>query len=76
MEALIIIVLALVAIILIEAGYGIAIGLARWSPVIAIGVLAGWFAHDLGAAPLEALGPAILACLVARHVLRSRRPRN
>lgn len=72
MEALIIAIAALAVLVLIDAGYWIAISLVRWSPVIAAGVLAGWLAHHHGVARLEALGVGFLACVVARHVLRSR----
>lgn len=65
---------ALIAIVLLEAAYAIAISLARWTPVIAIGALGGWIAH--GYDPLQALGVAALACLIARHLLRPRRRRD
>jgi hypothetical protein len=76
MAALIVIVFALGAIVLIEAGYWIAISLARWAPVIAVGATVGWLAHRCGVEPLDVLGLAILACLAARHVLRSWRSRK
>lgn len=72
MDALIVAIAALAALVLIDAGYWIAISLARWSPVIAAGVLAGWLAQHHGAQSLEALGIGFLASLVARHFLRPR----
>lgn len=72
MEALILVLFALAVIVLLDGSYWIAISLARWSPIVAIGALIGWFAHHVGAAPREAIGLAILACLIARHVLRLR----
>ena len=72
MEALIVAIAALALLVLIDAGYWIAISLVRWSPVIAVGVLAGWIAHHHGAESLEALGIGFLASVVARHVLRPR----
>lgn len=72
MEALIVAVTALAALFLIDAGYWIAISLARWSPVIAAGVIAGWLAHHHGSESLEALGIGFLISVVARHSLRPR----
>lgn len=72
MEALILALFALFAIVLLEAGYWIAISLARWTPIIAAGALVGWLAHRYGADHVEALGLAALACLIARHLLRPR----
>jgi len=72
MEALIVSLFALLAIVLLEAGYWIALALARWSPVIAAGALAGWLAGRHGADHLEALGLGALTCLIARHLLRPR----
>lgn len=73
MEVLIIVLFALLAIVVLEAGYGIALSLMRWAPVIAAGAMLGWTTGILGAAPLEALGLGVLACLLTRHVLRRRR---
>ena len=70
MEAVIVALFALLAIVLLDACYWIAISLARWAPVIAVGALAGWVAHRHGVEPLEVLGVAIFACLVTRHMLR------
>ena len=72
MEALIVATAALAALILIEAGYSIAITLARSSPVIAVGILAGWLACLYGASYLEALGIGLVGSVLARHVLRQR----
>lgn len=72
MEALIVSPFALFAIIPLEAGYWIAVALARWAPVIAVGALAGWLAERYGAEPLEALGLGVIVCLVARHLMKPR----
>jgi hypothetical protein len=72
MEALIVALAALAVLVLIDAGYWIAISLARWSPILAIGVLAGWLAHHHGADSLEVLGVGFLASVVARHFTRPR----
>ena len=40
MEALIVAIAALAVLVLIDAGYWIAISLVRWSPVIAAGLIA------------------------------------
>lgn len=71
MEALIVATAALAALVLIDAGYWIAISLARWLPVIALGFLAGWLAHDHGAESLEALGIGFIASVIARHFTRT-----
>lgn len=72
MEALIVSLFALFAIVLLDAGYWIAIALARWAPVIAAGAIAGWLAVRCGAEPLEALGLGLIVCLIARHLLKPR----
>lgn len=72
MEALIVALFALFAIVLLEAGYWIAIALARWALVIAVGALAGWLANRHGAEPLEALLLGVIVCLIARHLLKPR----
>jgi hypothetical protein len=72
MEALIVAIAALAVLVLIDAGYWIAIRLSRWSPVIAAGVLAGWLAHQHGVERLETLGIGFLVSVVARHFLRPR----
>jgi hypothetical protein len=72
MEAMIVTLFALTAIVLIDGGYWIAISLARWAPVIAIGALVGWLAHHLGAQRLDALGVGLLWSLAARHFMRLR----
>lgn len=73
MEALIVALFALTAITLVEIVYSVAISLWRWAPVITFGVFVGWLTERHGAEPLEALGYAILACVVARHMFRPRR---
>lgn len=72
MEALIVSLLVLFVIVLLEAGYWIAIAVARWAPVIAAGALAGWLAGRYGAEQLEALGLGLMVCLIARHLLKTR----
>lgn len=72
MEALIVAIAALAVLVLVDAGYWIAISLVRWSPVVAIGVLAGWLALQNGVQSLEALGIGFVASVVARHCLRTR----
>lgn len=72
MEALILVAFALGAIVLLEAGYCIVVSLMRWAPVIAIGVVFAWLAVRHAVEPVDALGVAIAACLVARHMLRRR----
>lgn len=73
MEALIVAVVALIVMVVLEASYGIALALLRWTPVIAAGALAGWLAHRFGAEPLAALGLGFIVCLVVRHLLRPNR---
>lgn len=72
MEALIVALFALLVMVLLEAGYWIALALMRWAPVIAAGALTGWLALRHGGAPLEALGLGVIVCLVVRHLLRPR----
>lgn len=72
MEALIVGIAALAVLVLIDTGYWIAIGLARWSPILAVGILAGWLAHRLGAESLEALAIGFLASVIARHFMQPR----
>jgi len=72
MEALIVAIAALAALVLIDAGYWIAISLARWSPVIAAGALVGWLAHHHGTESLEALSLGFLASAIARRYFMRR----
>lgn len=72
MEALIIAIAALALLVLIDAGYWIAISLVRWAPVIAAGALAFWIAQQQGAESLDALGIGCLASVAARPFLRPR----
>ena len=72
MEAVILAIAALAALVVIDAGYWIAISLARWAPVIAAGVLAFWIAQQHGAEGLDALAIGFLASIAARQLLRSR----
>jgi hypothetical protein len=66
MAALIVSIFALVVIILLEAGFWMAITLARWSPILLGGTLVGWLAARHGAGHLESLGLGVLAYLVCR----------
>ena len=70
MEALVVAVAALVAAVLIDAGYWIAVSLVRWSPVIIVGATTGWLAVREGMAPAEALIVSVLASVVMRHLSR------
>lgn len=70
MEALVIAIAALVAAVLIDACYWIALSLMRWSPVFIIGAAIGWFAHREGLGPIEALAASALASIAVRHLLR------
>jgi hypothetical protein len=71
MEALIVALFALLAIVLIEAGYAIALALIQWTPVLAAATLMGWLAHRHGIEPLETIGVAIATSVLARHVVRA-----
>jgi hypothetical protein len=70
MEALIIAAAALMVMVLIDAGYWIAISLMRWSPVIIAGAAVGWLAVREGMAPAEALIMGVLASMVVRCLVR------
>jgi hypothetical protein len=61
---------ALVALVLIDAGYWIAVSLVRWSPVIIVGAAMGWLAVREGMAPAEALIMSVLASMVVRRLVR------
>lgn len=70
MEALVVALAALVALVLVDAGYWIAVSLVRWSPVIIVGSAMGWLAVREGMAPAEALIMSVLASMVVRHLVR------
>lgn len=70
MEALVVALGALVALVLIDAGYWIAVSLVRWSPVIIVGAATGWLAVREGMAPAEALIMSVLASMVVRQLSR------
>ncbi len=70
MEALVVALAALVALLLIDAGYGIAVSLMRWTPVLIVGAAIGWFAHREGLGSIEALAAGTLASMAVRHLLR------
>jgi len=61
---------ALVALVLIDAGYWIVLSLMRWSPILIIGAAIGWFTHRSGLAPSQALAAGALASIAVRHLLR------
>lgn len=70
MEALVVACAALVALVLLDTGYWIAVSLMRWTPVLIVGAAIGWFAHREGLGPVEALAAVALASMAARHLLR------
>lgn len=72
MEALVVACAALVVLVLIDAGYWIAVSLMRWSPVLIVGAAIGWLAHREGLGSTEALAAGALASIAARHLLRRR----
>ena len=69
MEAMIIIIAALIAIVLLDAGYRIALCLTRWTPSLLLGLLFGWLAHHQGVEALKAVAFAGLTTLVTKRVL-------
>jgi fructose-specific phosphotransferase system IIC component len=69
-EALVVALAALVALVLIDAGYWIAMSLARWAPVVTIGVAAAWLAVHSGLGSTEALIAGALAGFLVRHLRR------
>jgi len=71
MEALVVACAALVALVLIDAGYWIAVSLMRWTPVLIVGAAIGWFAHREGLGSIEALAAGTLASMAVRHLLRA-----
>jgi len=70
MEALVVACAALVALVLIDAGYWIAVSLMRWTPVLIVGAAIGWFVHREGLRSIEALAAGTLASIAVRHLLR------
>ena len=56
-------------IVLLDAGYQIALCLMRWAPSLLLGLFLGWVAHRHGAQALEAIGVGALTTLVAKRVL-------
>lgn len=69
METLVIVLAALVAIVLIDAGYWIAVSLMRWTPVLIVGAAIGWIAPRAGLSFIEALAAGVIASLAVRHLL-------
>jgi carbon starvation protein CstA len=70
MEALILVILALFAIIVVDALYGITITIVNRAPVMAVAALAGWLAHRNGAGACEVLGIALVTAMLMRHLIR------
>lgn len=60
MEALVIALAALVALVLIDAGYWIAVSLMHWSPVPIVGAAIGRLADREGLGPAEAFAVGAL----------------
>lgn len=69
MEAVILIAAALIVIVLLDAGYQIALCLMRWAPSLFLGVLVGRLAHCHGLQMLEPFGAGAAATLIAKRVL-------
>jgi hypothetical protein len=69
MEALIVIAAALMIIVLLDAGYRIALCLVSWAPSLLLGLLFAWFAYCHGVKALEAVAISALTTLVAKRVL-------
>jgi len=67
MEAMIIIA-ALIGIVLLDAGYRIALCLTRWTPSLVLGLFAGWLADRYGAQALQAVWVGALAALITKRV--------
>ncbi len=72
MEALIVAAAALIVMVLIDAGYWIAISLMRWAPVLAGGLFAAWLACIHDAQLMQALTIGALVCVIVRRLLRPR----
>ncbi|MCR6645800.1 MAG: hypothetical protein NVV62_15420 [Terricaulis sp.] len=70
MEALVVGAAILIALVMIDASYWLAVSLIRWAPVLIVATIAGWLAQHRGLAPLEALALSALASVVARHLSR------
>ncbi|PZO55816.1 MAG: hypothetical protein DCF16_01725 [Alphaproteobacteria bacterium] len=72
MEALIVAVAGLVVIVLLEAGYWIALCLMRWAPSLALGALTAWLAFRHGVESMEALALGAFATLLMRRFVGPR----
>jgi hypothetical protein len=68
MEAVIIIIAALIGIVLLDAGYRLALCLVRWSPSLVLGLFAAWLADRCGAQALQAVWVGELAALITKRV--------
>ncbi|MFZ2031561.1 MAG: hypothetical protein WAU68_14710 [Vitreimonas sp.] len=69
MEAIIVIIVALISIVLLHAGYQIALCLMRWTPSLLLGLFLGWLTYRHNPQALEAIGVGALTTLVAKGVL-------
>lgn len=69
MEAVVVIAAALTVMVLLEAGYRIALCLACWAPSLLLGLFLGWLAHRHGVKTLEAIALAALTIVIAKRVL-------
>jgi hypothetical protein len=69
MEALVVAIAALIALVLIDAGCWIAASLVRWSPVIILGMTATWLATRHGSETFEAIGIGFIAGVGVRFLL-------
>lgn len=70
METLVVALAALIAAVLIDAGYWIAVSMMRWAPILIVGASIGWFANREGLSSTEALATGVLASIAVRHLLR------
>ena len=70
METLVVALAALIAAVLIDAGYWIAVSLMRWSPVIVVGAATAWLSVRAGVTLVEAPLMGVFVGIVARHLSR------
>lgn len=68
MEALIFLSLAWLAMMMGELVHCCVVSLARWLPVFAVGAIAAWIAHSLGAAGSASLAIGVGVSLAMRHI--------
>lgn len=67
MEVVVVVLAVLAILVLVDAIRAIVVSVIRWSPIIAVGILAGCLAHHQCANSLAALGIGFLASVIARH---------